>query len=133
LSREVIASRFVDVSWNRRRQQRELWIAGRARAEKISLGKGWQVRLRLKPWRSKVPVPWSAPIVGRRPATAQETATARALTPGWPDENEPGLDEAFVLQFADGKTWVVPQGVPLVLQRLRTPQREQEAKEWRFH
>lgn len=109
-----------------------MWIAGRARPERISLGKGWQVRLRLKPWRSKVPVPWSYPVVGRRPASPQETAVARAVTPGWPDQDHPGFDAAFVLEFSDGNTWVVPQGVPLVMQRLRTPQRDLEAKEWRF-
>lgn len=115
------------------RPQRQMWICGAARTEKISLNKGWQVRLFLKPWRSKVPVPWSKPVVDRRPATPDEVALARASTPGWPDEDEPGHSEAFVLLFSDGRTWVAPQGVRLILQRLRTPQRDQEAKEWRFH
>lgn len=109
-----------------------MWIPGSARAEKISLGKGWQVRLRLKSWRSKVPVPWSAPVIGRRPASEAELLKARAITPGWPAEGEPGFDAGFVLVFADGAEWTVPQGGRLVLQRLRTPARDREAKEWRF-
>jgi hypothetical protein len=114
------------------RPQREMWICGAARAERISLGRGWQVRMWLKPWRSKVPVPWSHPVVARRPAREQEVLLARATTPGWPDEDDPGYSEAFVLTFSDGRTWTAPQGVRLILQRLRTPQRDQEAKEWRF-
>lgn len=109
-----------------------MWIAGAARTERVALGKGWQVRLRLKPWRSKVPVPWSAPVIARRPASEAELLRARALTPGWPLEGEPGFDAAFVLEFADETAWVAPQGVRLVLQRLRTPARDREAREWRF-
>lgn len=112
----------------RARAQRQMWIPGAARTERVSLGKGWQVRLKLRSWRSRVPVPWSAPVVGRRPATEGEVALARATTPGWPDEER----EAFVLTFADGREWTAPQGERLVLQRLRTPQRDREAKEWRF-
>lgn len=111
------------------RPQRVMWIPGAARAENIKLGKGWQVRLRLKPWRSKVPVPWSAPVVGRRTATGEEMAHARALTPCWPSEGHPGFDAAFVLEFADGSEWVVPQGERLTLQRMRSPAREQEGRE----
>lgn len=109
-----------------------MWICGAARAERVSLGKGWQVRLALRAWRSKVPVPWSAPIVGRRPATEHEVLMARLLAPGWPSEGRPGFSEAFVLEFADGRSWVAPQGERLILQRLRTPQRDREAREWRF-
>lgn len=114
------------------RQQRQLWICGAARPERISLGKGWQVRLKLRAWRSKIPVPWSAPVAGRRPALPHEVLAARLCTPGWPDEGRPGFDEAFVLEFADGTTWTAPQGERLVMQRLRTPQRNREGKEWRF-
>lgn len=98
----------------------------------MSLGKGWQVRLMLKPWRSKIPVPWSAPVIGRRPAQPHEVELARLSTPGWPPEDHPGFSEAFVLEFSDGTTWTAPQGVRLTLQRLRTPKRDREAKEWRF-
>jgi len=111
-----------------RRPQRDMWICGAARTERISLGRGWQVRMTLRPWRSKIPVPWSMPVVGRRPASVQETALARASTPGWPERE----CEAFVLVFSDGTEWTAPQGVRLTLQRLRTPKREQEMKEWRF-
>ncbi len=119
-------------AWSDTRPQRQMWIAGAARTESVKLGKGWQVRLKLKPWRSKVPVRWSAPVVGRRPATAAELARARAVTPGWPAEGHVGFGSAFVLEFADGTAWVAPQGVRLVLQRMRTPAREAEAREWRF-
>lgn len=115
-----------------RRPQREMWICGAARAERLSLGKGWQVRLSLKPWRSKVPVKWSMPIVARRVAEPHEVLRARLLTPGWPPEGDPGFDEAFVLIDSAGQEYVMPQGVKLTLQRLRTPQRESEAGEWRF-
>ncbi len=114
------------------RPQRRMWIGGSARVEGISLGKGWQVRLTLRPWRSKVPVPWSAPIEGRRPASDHELLIARAVTPGWPDEDHPGYGMAFVLQGRDGREHVLPAGVDLTLQRLRTPQRDREANEWRF-
>ena len=114
------------------RPQRQMWIGSTARTERVSLGRGWQVRLSLKPWRSKVPVVWSAPVVGRRSASEQEMLLARASTPGWPDEDEPGYAEAFVLEFADGSAWVAPQGVKLTLQRMRTPARQREMSEWRF-
>lgn len=114
------------------REQRKMWIAGAARPERISLGAGWQVRLKLRAWRSRVPVPWSAPVVDRRPASEGELLLARAVTPGWPDEDRPGYGEAFVLVFSDGGTWVAPQGEKLILQRLRTPARDREAGEWRF-
>lgn len=109
-----------------------MWICGAARVEKISLGKGWQVRIPLKPWRSKVPVPWTAPITDRRPATPDEVAVARATRAGWPPEGHPGFDAAFVLLDSRGQEHIFPQGVRLPLQRLRTPQRDREAKEWRF-
>jgi hypothetical protein len=114
------------------RPQRQMWICGAARAERISLGRGWQVRIPLRPWRSKVPVPWTAPIVGRRPAGEHELALARAYTPGWPPADHPGHDEAFVLIDSRGDEWTFPQGVRLVMQRLRTPARDREARGWRF-
>ncbi len=114
------------------RPQRLMWIPGAARAENLRLGKGWQVRIPLRPWRSKVPVPWTAPIVDRRPASEHEVALARAYTPGWPDEDHPGYHEAFVLLDSRGVEHVFPQGIRLTMQRLRTPQRDREAKEWRF-
>jgi len=114
------------------RPQRRMWIAGAARTERVSLGRGWQVRLALLPWRSKIPVRWSAPVVGRRVATVQEVSVARALTPGWPQEEGVGYADGFVLEFADGTEWTAPLGYRLVLQRIRSPQREQEMKQWRF-
>jgi hypothetical protein len=109
-----------------------MWICGGARAERLKLGKGWQVRIPLHPWRSKVPVSWTAPIVGRRPASERELLIARAYTPGWPPPDHPGYDAAFVLIDSLGDERVFPQGVRLILQRLRTPQRDREAKEWSF-
>lgn len=109
-----------------------MWIAGGARPERISLGRGWCVRMRLKPWRSRIGVPWSAPVVGRRAATEREVLSARLLTPHWPGEGEVGFAEAWVLEFADGTAWVAPQGVRLVMQRMRTPEREREWSEGRF-
>lgn len=114
------------------RPQRQMWIPGAARVERIKLGKGWQVRIPLRPWRSKVPVPWTAPIVDRRPASEHELALARAYTPGWPPVDHPGHDAAFVLLDARGDEWTFPMGFRLTLQRLRTPQRDREAKEWSF-
>jgi len=111
------------------RQQRRLWIASRARPESLRLGRGWQVRMMLRPWRSKVPVPWSAPVIGRRAASETEVLIARASTPGWPDD----VLEGFVLEFADGREWTAPTGYTLVTQRLRTPQRERESRERVFH
>lgn len=107
------------------RPQRQLWIGSRARPESLRLGKGWQVRLALRPWRSKIPVPWSAQAIGRRPASETEVLIARASLPGWPDDTH----EGFVLEFADGRTWTAPTGYTLVTQRLRTPQRERESRE----
>ena len=105
-----------------------MWIGSVTRAEKIKLGKGWCVRMKLKPWRSRIPVPWSAVVVGRRTATEAEVLVARAVTPHWPEDQF----EGFVLEFADGREWCVPSGYKLVTQRMRSPAREREAKEWHF-
>ena len=105
------------------RPQRQMWIPSVSRPERIKLKRGWVVRTKLRPWRSKVPVPWSAVIVGRRVATESEVLTARAVTAGWPDHT----DQGFVLEFADGREWTVPAGYPLTLQRMRSPAR---MKEW---
>lgn len=105
-----------------------MWITSVTRPEKIKLGKGWCVRLKLKPWRSRIPVPWSMPVVDRRSAEPHEVETARLLTPHWPDDQH----EGFVLIFSDGETWTAPQGYPLVTQRMRSPQRVRESKEFYF-
>lgn len=112
----------------RMRPQRQMWITSVTRPEKIKLGKGWCVRLRLKPWRSRIPVPWSAPVVARRTAAPYEVQRARLLTPYWPDST----DEGFVLIFADGGEWTAPTGFPLTTQRMRSPARVRESKEWYF-
>lgn len=105
-----------------------MWIPSVSRPERIKLNKGWTVRLKLWPWRSRVPVPWSAVIVGRRTATEAEVLVARASTPHWPEDQY----EGFVLEFADGNEWCVPSGYKLILQRMRSPAREREQKEWYF-
>lgn len=99
-----------------------MWIGSRSRPERIKLNRGWVVRLALRPWRSKIPVPWSAVVIGRRTATEQEVLEARALVPGWPEHQF----EGFVLEFADGREWTAPAGYTLVIQRMRSPARERE-------
>lgn len=114
------------------RPQRQMWICGEVTVERLKLGRGWQVRIPLKPWRSKVPVPWTAPIVDRRPASERELLIARAFTPGWPPEGHVGFTSAFVVLDARNQEHIFPQSVTLITQRLRTPQRDQEMKEWNF-
>lgn len=104
------------------RPQRQMWIGSTCRPERIRLNKGWIVRLKLKPWRSKVPVPWSKVVIGRRTATEAEVLEGRAILAGWPGEQMDG----FVLEFADGDEWIVPAGYPLTIQRMRSPARERE-------
>lgn len=111
------------------RNQRRTFIVSRAYPQGIALGEGWQVRRSFVPGRQRHAVGWTAPVVGRRRATVIETMHATFTMVGWPvwDPSGLGFSEpwlaAWLLELADGETFVAPSILKLQTQRIRTPAR----------